>query len=74
MTKGSGLTEHVIYNIVGNDETESYDVMRRYSEFNFLRKKLNERWPGVFIPAIPTKQILGKNDAQVTQNRLRFLN
>ena len=74
VVRGSGLTEYTTYNIVGEDQNGTFDAERRYSEFNYLRKKLNERWPGVFIPAIPTKQILNKNDTQVTKNRQRFLN
>ena len=74
VVKGSGLLEFTVYNIVGEDQHSTFDMERRYSEFNYLRKKLKERWPGVFIPAIPTKQILNKNDAQVTKNRQRFLN
>lgn len=73
MVKGSGLLEFTVYNVVGEDQNSKFDVERRYSEFNYLRKKLKERWPGVFIPAIPNKKILNKNESQVTKNRQRFL-
>jgi hypothetical protein len=33
-----------------------------------------ERWPGCFIPAVPDKNALTKNDLYVIQNRERFLN
>jgi hypothetical protein len=48
--------------------------MRRYSEFDTLRSQMVERWPGCYIPAIPSKQFLGKTDTQTTLNRIRFLN
>ena len=31
-------------------------LSRRYRDFDALRKKLVERWPGVFIPNIPHKK------------------
>lgn len=31
---------------------------RRYKEFYTLRKALYDRWPGIYIPAIPEKKVL----------------
>jgi hypothetical protein len=35
---------------------------------------MKQRWPGCFIPAVPDKNALGKNDEQIILNRERFLN
>lgn len=56
------------------DEKGEFEVLRRYSEFDALRNQMVERWPGCYIPAIPSKQFIGKTDNQTTLNRIRFLN
>lgn len=35
---------------------------------------MKQRWPGCFIPAVPDKNAIAKNDEQVILNRERFLN
>lgn len=32
------------------------------------------RWPGCFVPSIPSKNILNKNDNHITRRRMRYLN
>lgn len=32
------------------------------------------RWPGCFIPSVPAKSIMGKNDDDIVKKRLRYLN
>ena len=46
---------------------------RRYKEFNALRKKLVERWPGIFIPNIPEKKI-GQKGKRITIMRVELIN
>jgi hypothetical protein len=31
-------------------------LYRRFSDFYALRKKLSERWPGIYIPNVPHKK------------------
>lgn len=52
------LSKHVVYTIRGRDSSGSFDSFRRYSDFGTLRSSLLARWPGLYIPAIPPKQIL----------------
>lgn len=32
-----------------------------------------QRWPGCFVPAVPDKKVIGKNDDMIKKNRERFL-
>lgn len=51
-----GINKYVIYSIRGNDNDGSFEVFRRYSDFNTLRKTMVKRWPGCFVPPIPEKK------------------
>ena len=66
------MKKYVIYSLKGSAIKE--DVIRRYSDFFNLRKKLLERWPGVFIPAIPPKKAVGNLDEVTIETRMRLLN
>ena len=59
------------YKLKGNRIPETLN--RRYKEFNALRKKLVERWPGIFIPNIPEKKI-GQKGKRVTNMRVELIN
>ena len=49
-------------------------VSRRYRDFDALRKKLVERWPGVFIPNIPHKKTVGNKDKEIVGMRIEMIN
>ena len=49
-----GVTQYTSYTLQGSKIPEP--VSRRYRDFDALRKKFVERWPGVFIPNIPHKK------------------
>jgi sorting nexin-4 len=49
-------------------------LIRRYRDFNALRSKLIERWPGVYIPNIPHKQLVGAKDKEVVEMRIEQIN
>ena len=66
------MKKYVIYSLKGSAIKE--DVIRRYSDFFNLRRKLFERWPGVFIPAIPPKKAVGNLDEDTSETRMRLLN
>jgi sorting nexin-1/2 len=70
--KKEGLKSYVNYTIIlkGTNET----IFRRYSDFFALRKKLTERWPGVFIPNIPPKKTMGNLEEKVIEARKKLLN
>lgn len=51
-TVTSGVTR---YKVCGLDDDGQFEAMRRYQEFEMLRAVLVDRWPGVYVPAIPPK-------------------
>ena len=60
--KGTGLKKYTVYIIKGYDKKGDISVKRRFSEFHAMRKALCKRWPGCFIPSIPEKNYMNKND------------
>lgn len=63
---------YYVYEIVGKDKLGEFKSLRRFSEFEAIRKKLKDNWPGIFIPAIPDKT-LNNADAKVIEERILFL-
>ncbi len=63
---------YICYTMDGTDVTEQ--LTRRYSDFYALYEKLLQRWPGIYIPRIPPKQIIGNTDPSVIKTRMRLLN
>ena len=49
-----GMTQFTSYKLQGAKIPEP--INRRYRDFDALRKKFVERWPGVYIPNIPHKK------------------
>lgn len=62
----------ISYTLNGTDITEQTN--RRYSDFYSLYEKLLQRWPGVYVPRIPPKQITGNMDRKNIKTRMRLLN
>ncbi len=62
------------YEVSGQDKHGSFSVRRRYKEFNQLRAKLVENWPGFFIPPIPEKKSTGNTDPTFVKQRQHALN
>lgn len=52
------INGHIKYTIKGEDNEGPFEEVRRYKEFYSLRNTLNQRWPGVYIPAIPEKKLV----------------
>lgn len=50
------INKYVIYAIRGSDNDGSFEIYRRYSDFNNLRKVMIKRWPGCYIPPLPEKK------------------
>ena len=67
-----GMTQHTIYSIKKGSEPKV--VEKRYKEFEILRAKLAERWPGIFIPEIQPKKSLGRTEEEIANNRKGELN
>jgi sorting nexin-1/2 len=54
--------KHVAYQITGIDKNGVFQVSRRYNDFLLLREKITERWPGIYIPLLPEKKMVGNTD------------
>lgn len=46
---------------------------RRYNEFYQLREVLRAAWPGLYLPMIPKKKLMGNKDAHFIIDRRYFL-
>lgn len=66
------FTDHVTYTVKGKDSIGSFECSRRYNDFFHLRNALINRWPGTFVPKIPTKSSR-KKDEKFIENRRYFL-
>ena len=67
-----GVTPYTSYTLKGSKLPETLN--RRYRDFDSLRKKLVERWPGVFIPNIPHKKTIGSTDKGTVELRIEQIN
>lgn len=71
---GTFQKKYTDYEVTGKDKHGQFSVRRRYKEFNELRAKLVENWPGFFIPPIPEKKSTGNTDPQFVKQRQHALN
>ena len=67
-----GVTQFTSYTMQGSKIPEP--LSRRYRDFDALRRKLIERWPGVFIPNIPHKKTMGSTDKEIVDLRVEIIN
>ena len=68
---GAFSKNYIAYEIVGADKNGPINALRRYREFDTLRQKLKENWPGIFIPSLPEKK--ATTNADITAERQIFL-
>lgn len=68
------MSSYTVYCIKGNDKNGPFEIYRRYNEFHALREVMVQKWPGCFVPSIPPKTLMGKNDKSVVLARSRALN
>jgi sorting nexin-1/2 len=64
---------HIRYTVSGVDSDGPFEESRRYKEFFALRTTLAQRWPGIYIPAIPEKKLVGNNDDGFLEERRHLL-
>ena len=67
-----GVSGYTSYTLQGSKIPEP--LSRRYRDFDALRRKLVERWPGVFIPNIPHKKTMGNTDKEIVGLRIEMIN
>ena len=56
------MNKHIGYTASKKDRQGESVFTRRYTEYALFRKKLAELWPGVFIPHLPSKTLIGNSD------------
>jgi len=49
-------------------------LKRNYQDFEVLRKKFVDRWPGVFIPNIPSDKEMESVDKYIANIRIEMIN
>lgn len=59
--------------MIGVDANGPFEIRRRYKEFNLLRTVLFQRYPGLYVPPIPSKKTMNKNQ-QFIEERCFYLN
>ena len=52
---------HIVYQCGGVDSEGTWTGERRFKEFAALHEKLEEHWPGIPIPQLPSKRRMGNN-------------
>jgi len=67
------VSGHIKYTVSGVDSDGPFEETRRFSEFFALREALATRWPGVYIPAIPEKKMMGNKDDKFVEERRALL-
>lgn len=67
------MRDHHAYPIIGKDSNGPIECHRRYSHFEKFRLCLLTRYPGLYVPPIPSKQAMGKTDVALAQERQYFL-
>ena len=67
-----GVNQFTSYTLQGAKLQES--LSRRYRDFDALRRKFVERWPGIYIPNIPHKKIVGSTDKDIVGFRIEHIN
>lgn len=63
------ISGHVKYTVNGVDDEGDFTEVRRFREFHALGQVLRTRWPGCYVPSIPEKKMLQKNNEQFTEER-----
>lgn len=61
------------YPINGRDSLGAIECLRRFSHFALLFETLSERYPGLYIPPIPPKDLTNKKGAEILEERRYFL-
>jgi sorting nexin-1/2 len=71
-----GTNKYVVYTLKGEDKNGnsilnigSFETTRRYSDFDQIKNVMLVRWPGCYIPSLPSKKVMGNMDAQFVEER-----
>ncbi|CDW91301.1 px domain containing protein [Stylonychia lemnae] len=64
---------HIKYAVTGVDGEGDFEDVRRFSQFFALKNALQQRWPGIYIPALPEKKLVGNNEVKFVEERRNLL-
>jgi len=64
---------YIAYTLTSCFEDQKFEVFRRYSDFEALRQSLKEKLPGIIIPPLPEKSMLGRFEGEFVNQRMRGL-
>lgn len=67
------VQDYHAYPITGRDSLGEFDCQRRFNLFYEFRQALLMRYPGLFIPPLPPKQMTGKGEEITLLERRHFL-
>jgi sorting nexin-1/2 len=70
---GAMSKKYIIYDVEGTDKDGNFKVKRRFKDFDELRTKLVESWPGILIPPLPEKKVQGNTDSEFVLERKGLL-
>ena len=57
--------KYVVYMTRGVDlQGHKWEANRRYNEFYTLREAQQRMWPGLFLPYMPSKKLVGNRDVK----------
>lgn len=64
---------HIKYTVTGVDIDGNFEEVRRFRDFFALKNGLTFRWPGIYIPALPEKKLVGNIDEKFVEERRNLL-
>ena len=75
---GSGINSYVTYKVNTETDRKQYEqsrfqVIKRYSDFDWLRQHLTRMYPGVIVPPLPEKSVVKKTESSFVEMRRRAL-
>jgi hypothetical protein len=62
-----------VYKVKGRDHLGEIELLRRFREFDTLRKTFYSRFLGLYVPPIPEKKAMGKTEGLFVEERQFFL-
>lgn len=66
--RGGTFTQHHVFKVSSAAGAVEH-VFRRYNDFAWLRGVLVKAFPGIFIPPLPEKKVLGSKDSTFVESR-----
>eukprot|EP00744_Colponema_vietnamica_P005995 GILI01008733.1.p1 GENE.GILI01008733.1~~GILI01008733.1.p1 ORF type:complete len:550 (-),score=211.34 GILI01008733.1:223-1770(-) len=81
--QGEGMNAFISYKITtrivpprhaSDQQPRTFSVVRRFKDFEWLQAELTEKFPGVFVPPLPEKQlVVGRFSQEFIESRRRLL-